>query len=388
VASSINQRIYRKAVSHQFAVQHFAAGLVADIIGLLNAADEDLERTLRRLLQDNKEGRASLARSQELREEIRSLNAGAMRSLGRSLPGRLSRYAAVEERIQREQIIEKPVQDVTGYRFRLRKVDPEVLAGIVSSKPWEGRLLSEHLQNISARRRARINQTINVGMALGKSTDSIVLDVMGRSTGKKTKNGRLIRKGGALNASRKEVQALVHTYVAHVSSEVRSNLFQANKDVVKKVMWISTLDENTTPICRPRDHKIYTLDHEPVGHDLPWLSGPGQAHWRCRSTLIAVLSAADLPINWSKVKESRRAALSRDEAGRILVGDVPASTDYEQWFRDQPLRTQRQVLGRARADWYRANSRATVGEAWAQKLKGGRVLDLAGLESSAASLTA
>lgn len=388
--ATLNERIYRRSVSHQFAVQRYADGLVADILGLLNAADEDLETALRAHLRDNEEtGRAQVSRMRELRDELRDLNSAAMRKLRGSLPARLSRYAAVEEQIQREQVIERPVSDLTGYRFRLRKVDPDFLAGIVTSKPWEGRLLSEHLQSISLRRLARINQAINVGMALGKTSDAIVRDVMGRSTGKRTKGGRLIRKGGKLDAPRKEVQSLVYTYVAHVNSEVRDSLFQANRDVVKKVMWVSTLDTSTTRlICRPRDHKLYTLEHEPIGHDLPWLGGPGQAHWRCRSTSIAVLSAEDLPINWSKVKEGRRAALNRDEAGKILVGDAPASMDYDRWLEGQPLRSQAEVLGLARAKWFRDHPGATVDDALAQKFRGGRPLDLAGLLESAVNAPA
>lgn len=384
--ATINERIYRRAVTHQFAVQGFAAQLVRDIIGLLNSADEELERLLGKYVKSRDNGRAYVTHLREFLNEVRIVNAAAMSLISKSLPPRLARYGVVEERIQREHIVERPFRDlgISQWKFRLRKVSPEYIAGIVQSKPWDGRLLKDHIANISQRRRAKLIQAVNVGIATGQTADQITRRILGASIGKRTPEGRLIRKGGVLDLARNEVDSLVKTYIAHVNGDINNKLLDDNADLISKVMWISTLDERTTPICRPRDHKLYTVpDRQPIGHSYEWLNGPGQAHWRCRSRGIAVISSDGLNINWSKVTEGRRAATSRNEAGVIIVGDVPASTDYTDWLRLQPIASQELVLGRSRAQWFRDHPAADVGEAWNQKFGPPRVLTLQQLENQA-----
>lgn len=369
--SNLNQRILEKSIRHQFNLQRYSSKLVADMLGLLNSVDDDLEAKIRSRLETAPSGAATTRRLQQLLEEIRELNATAMGKVSAALPNRLERFAIVEEQTQRD-LIEEPIGDVLGYHFRLKKVSADTLRGIVKSAPWEGRLLKEHFENLGASRSAKIINRVTVGLAQGSTTEEIVRSIMGRRVRGGTRSEPLY-EGGVLNDSRKNVTSLVRTYASIVANDTRDDLFRANSDVISGQMWVSTLDDNTTPFCQGRDGQLYDLDHNPIGGaGLSWEAGPGRSHWGCRSTSVPVLKAlAELPIDWSKVGRGRgqRAAVNRDEMGNFVNGQAPESSDYTSWLRSQPQRVQEDVLGKSRAKWFAENADATVGQAWAQSFK-------------------
>lgn len=89
--------------------------------------------------------------------------------------------------------------------------------------------------------------------------------------------------------------------------------------------------------CQIRDGKLYTIDNKPIDHKVPWLSGPGQLHWNCRSTSAPIIKGWDelglkLPIG-------QRASMN---------GAVPADVTYKQWLVRQPASRQDQILGPVR----------------------------------------
>lgn len=69
-----------------------------------------------------------------------------------------------------------------------------------------------------------------------------------------------------------------------VANDARDATYQANADIIIAVVWISTLASRTTIQCQVRDGLRYTLDHQSIGHDVPWGAGPGNWHWGCCST--------------------------------------------------------------------------------------------------------
>jgi hypothetical protein len=50
---------------------------------------------------------------------------------------------------------------------------------------------------------------------------------------------------------------------------------------------IAVLDTRTTTLCRQYHGKIWSKDHKPIGHDLPWFEIP--RHPYCRSTHVVVI---------------------------------------------------------------------------------------------------
>jgi hypothetical protein len=116
--------------------------------------------------------------------------------------------------------------------------------------------------------------------------------------------------------------------------------------MVKAVQWVSTLDTRTSEICRLRDGLQYTTDtHKPIGHKVPWLGGPGRAHWQCRSSSVPVLKSwRELGIDMDELTPSTRASMD---------GQVPAEQTYTEWLRKQSAARQDEVLGPSRGKLFR-----------------------------------
>lgn len=132
----------------------------------------------------------------------------------------------------------------------------------------------------------------------------------------------------AIRAARNGLRFLAATFVYRATAYARELSWQINRDRLRGVVWVSVLDDRTTPhVCIPRAWKRYRLpDFRPIGHDRPWLQGPGRSHPRCRAR--AVLVPAGCP--W------------------------PRSRSGEKWLREQSHAVQEEVLGVRRATLWRS----------------------------------
>ena len=204
-----------------------------------------------------------------------------------------------------------------------------------AARPFRGRLLSDWFDTLSAQRQGRVEVAVRTGYVQGLTVDEIVRSVRGtRAQG---------YKDGILAIDHRNAEAVVRTAVQHTAAVAREKFFEANADILVEEEWVSTLDSRTTDLCMVRDGKRYTVvDHAPVGHDLPWLDGPGEIHWNCRSTAVPVIDPAVLGL---KLPPLPRAAVG---------GPVAATTKYGAWLAAQPASVQDEVLGKTRAADFRA----------------------------------
>ena len=95
--------------------------------------------------------------------------------------------------------------------------------------------------------------------------------------------------------------------------------------------------------CRVRDGLLYTPDtHKPIGHKVPWLSGPGRSHWNCRSLAVQMLKSFEEVTGIAGVGEipvGTRASMD---------GALPADLTYGQWLQKQSAARQDEVVGPTR----------------------------------------
>jgi hypothetical protein len=132
-----------------------------------------------------------------------------------------------------------------------------------------------------------------------------------------------------------------------MAGETRDRFYDANNDLINAVQWVSHLDTATTEICMLRDGKRYTnIEHKPIGHSLPWLSGPKRAHWGCRSDSAPVIkSFKELGIDLPEFDEGKTRA--------SMDGQVDASLTYETWLQKQSPERQAEALGKKQAIEFR-----------------------------------
>ena len=338
---TVNEALRDDAIAHAVDMQHYSANVLRRIIALLNRTDADIAAQIAAALDAGPPG-ASVQRLDALLDSVRGLNAQA--------------YAAVSDALQRE------VQSLAGYEaerqieawrsaldaagapvvvgaqagatiaIALTAVPPATAYAAAMSRPFQGRLLSEWMQTLESDRAARIRDTVRMGYLEGQTTDQIVRRVRGTRAGKYA--------DGILQIDRRNAEAVVRTALSHTAATARSLVTEANADLISDLVWAATLDTRTSEICRPRDGKRYTVDakHKPIGHDLPWLGGPGRAHWNCRSVEVHTIKA------WDEL------GITMPPATRASMdGQVPAETTYAEWLARQPMDRIEDVLGPTRA---------------------------------------
>ena len=224
-----------------------------------------------------------------------------------------------------------------------RLADNTLIEGAPSRDWWKGQ------KQLSQRDFVR---EMRAGVLLDEPVQELVRRIRGRR-----ENGF---KDGLMSYNSKasrQAQALARSSIMSVANAARFETYVQNKDVVKGVQWLSTLDKRTTDICIALDGQAWTLDGKRLpGTQQPW-RGPPPAHWNCRSTLTPVLrSWSDLITN----KKARKKVLAVEKSGKLspgwrasMNGRVSADLKYMDWLNRQPKSIQIDVLGKGRYDLWK-----------------------------------
>lgn len=160
-----------------------------------------------------------------------------------------------------------------------------------ATKQYQGKTFDQWLSGAFSSNVKQIDKTLKTSFVEGKSISEVVTEI-------NRINGRAL----------KDSKALTRAFFMHNAVEAKQRVFELNPNVVIGSIWVSTLDSRTTPlICGIRDQKQYDLNHNPVGHSLPYLNGAGRAHFGCRSIEIPKLKGVD------DIEMNRRAVVAGDK---------------------------------------------------------------------------
>lgn len=335
--TTANEKLQSQAISHQVDLQHYSNGEVRKIIALLNRADADLVARLDSALQRLDGSSFTVRHMTAILSSVRELNREIFAELGETLQGDLGNLAQFELDHQAASFSTAIPGEVLAVH-PLASVSMEQVRNIAFSRPFQGRLLSEWLDGLEQSRTIQIRDAIRIGMVEGQNTSQIVQRIRGtRAEG---------YADGLLQRTRRDVETIVRTAVSHVSGVGRDAFYGANTDLIKAERWLSTLDGRTTPACRIRDNLQYTpVEHKPIGHKVPWLSGPGRLHMCCRSMSVPVTKSwRELGLDFDEINPSTRASMD---------GQVPADMSYAGWLKGQSPARQDQILGPTRGKLYR-----------------------------------
>ena len=337
--TTANERLLDAAIHRAIDLHQYSEGVVRRLIAMLNRADADLIAALTKALESLPADSFTVARLEALIQSVRVINASAYTSIGVDLSAQVRSLAQLESAYQFD-LFSAALPSEVLQRFPLIAVSVEQVYAAAMSRPFQGRLLSEWASNIAEDRMRRIREAVRVGYVSNETTADIVRRIRGT---------RALRySDGIIEADRRSLTTVVRTALSHTASTARSEFYGKNLDLIKAERWTSTLDTRTTPICMARDHKDYhPVTHKPIGHTLPWLGGPGRAHWGCRSTSVPItkswkeLGGSDLP----EFSASTRASMD---------GQVPSDLDYSDWLKKQSAARQDEVLGATRGAAMRA----------------------------------
>ncbi|WP_432481508.1 colicin D domain-containing protein [Moraxella sp. ZY200743] len=187
-----------------------------------------------------------------------------------------------------------------------------------------------------------LHLTTNVGISLdeltkafGENESERIIRAIRLAHSKSLDNAKLIQmirgsranryQDGILNISTRHAKTLAHTGTAIMASEAKQAFINDNKDIIKGIKVIATLDRRTSPICRHLDGVVMTLDKATYP---PY-------HFNCRSSFEIIYDGYIAP----KQRTSEH-------------GVVENQTYYE-WLKNQPAHYQDEVLGKTRGKLFR-----------------------------------
>ena len=323
---TVNEALLGAAITHEVGVQRYAAGLRNRIVGILNAADADIEsKILTRYAAIAKRGidigPATTKRLEQIRAEIRETLSVAYGRAGTVIKGELGDLAKQESAFQLSSI-----KKTIPVKVSFTAPAPTLLTAIADSFPLHGKLLKDWTAGLLDGQAERIDQAVKIGLVNGETVDQLATRVRGTAAA-----GYV---DGVLEIGKRSAEAVVRTSVNAVTTRAREITYAENPDLVKGVRWVSTLDMRTTEICMARDGEVYPVDEGPRP----------PAHWGCRSTTAPVLvSYEELGIPLDEVDGTRAS----------MDGQVPESWTYGDWLERQTNDTQEEILGPTKAALFR-----------------------------------
>jgi hypothetical protein len=327
--ATVNERLQSEAIHHAVDLSHFSNGVVRRIIALLNRVDADLVVQLQLALERMDAQAFTVERLDMLLSSVRQLNAQAYQAVATQLAVDLPGLATEESSYHLHLW-----QRVLPAELNVASVVPAQVYAAAMARPFQGRLLREWTQSIEAQRMARLRDAVRMGVVEGQTTAQIVQKVRGTRALKFT--------DGLLDIDRRHAESVVRTAINHVAAVARNEFHAANDDIIKAVKWSSTLDSRTSALCRVRDGLEYSATtHKPLGHSIPWLGGPGQIHWCCRSSSVPVLKG------WKEL------GLTDGGSRASMDGQVPADLKYGDWLKKQSAGRQDDILGPVRGQLLR-----------------------------------
>lgn len=226
-------------------------------------------------------------------------------------------------------------------KFKGKKLDPSTLRVLVRGLQVEGSPLGVWWNRQSIDLQQSFMQQIRIAMQNGESLTQAAVRLVGG-----TIDG--ITVPGIMKTTRARATALAATAQNAISNQAALATYQANSDVIKAVVQLSTLDNRTSGICIAYSGQVWDVETlQPVPPSkLRFNSGPPR-HFNCRSRLRPVTkSFKELGINTKEIPPGARASMD---------GQVPADITFGDWLEKKPKSFQDKLLGPGRARLWRGN---------------------------------
>lgn len=328
---TVNDKLRDESIRHQLDLFSYSNSQVRRIISTLNKVDADIFAQLSIAL-DDAPSTIAISRLDRLLRDIRDMNANAYALSNSLMLEDLADFSEYEAEYQYKSLIRAvPIE------WNFATVTPESVYAAAMSRPFQGRLLKEWQAGLEAQRMTRIRDAVRIGFIEGQTVQQIINRIRGtRARG---------YSDGLIEIDRRNAEAVVRTAIGHVAGMVRDRFYEANNDIIKGCIWVSTLDLRTSAPCRIRDHLKYDLEHKPIGHEVPWGAGPGRLHFNCRSTSSPLVASwQELGVDLTENEKVTRASMS---------GQVPDGVLYLDWIKAQSPEAQDEVLGETRAKMLR-----------------------------------
>ena len=240
------------AIKRQAILERVKSGQVADFAAEIKAVERLIRQTLGGL--ESEVSELSRTRLNEFLAQLQRDQAAIFVVASETFTSSLADIAAIS--MAQEIIDLERTVDVRG--TLLDDFTKKDIWSRVRVRPMttDGQLLEPWLKDFSRNEVRRVNNAIRSGAARGVTNRELVRSIIGT----KSKN----YQNGIMQISRRNASTVVRTSVQHVASAARDETWQANRDVIDRYKWVSTLDSVTSNICRTLDGQEYEFGEGPL----------------------------------------------------------------------------------------------------------------------------
>ncbi len=333
-----NEEIRDELIRRQMDTVRLAAGLGLRMRKLLESVESELRRDLDRRLQTLASprvrfGTLTTERLKTMERSIRRILRPAYDDLRTLTRNELLEIAALQT-----QFVNSVITASLPVIVNLNLPDTNMLRSAILSRPFQGKLLRQWMQQLETGDRRRISDAVRTGLVLGESSAEIGRRIFGTARNPDT---------GTQGVTRSAAQGIGQTSVTHVVSQAALALYLANAELIPRELYVATLDSRTTRICSSLDGQTFPVGTGPVP----------PVHFNCRSIRVPFVDgsqAGTRPANAATEKalkglkgRERRAAVKQ------LVGQVPATETYQIFLRKQTVAFQNEAMGVTKARLFR-----------------------------------
>lgn len=328
--ATANERLRQGIVSHQVGLIRVGNNLRRRVLAHLRRT----EGTMRREIADRAQRIASgddtpvfltpdvRRRLTRVEQAIRAARNPAFTEILSDMRSELRQIAVGEP-----EFLTQLIQQISPTEVPLRQPDANELARIVTSRPFQGRLLRQWTQDLAVQERRRIMNEIRIGLTQGQNAREITRRIVGSAT--------LAGGDGVTNLTRAHVQTLVRTAINHIGSAARREFALANARLFRREQWIAVLDSRTSFICLSGNGTIFDVGKGPYP---PY-------HLNCRSIRAPFLDPAEVVRHRIPADQRRRLlrrfaednSLGRVSQRRLLTRTQKRDFDafLNRWVREQ-----------------------------------------------------
>lgn len=358
-----NEAYLDAALRHQIGLRRYSVGLVKRISRILALADIELTDSLKARLAkfEGKDIDWTGERWTALIKDVREARAVALAEVKKTVRQELGSLSVMEGAREASQLAE-----AIPILIEFAGVAADQLRAIVSSRPFQGKLLKDWFQTLEQQDGARLIQAIQLGMAQGEPTPQIVRRIVGTKAA--------AYSDGILAITRRDATTIARTAINHVSNTAREYVWEENSDIIQARVWHSTLDGRTSAVCRARDGLAAPVGGNPLPPQFKPLKPPSlrpPAHMNCRSVMVAFIDGDGLLGNRPTVTDTRTREkrevdfrqLAKEQGKDIKdvrrdwatknVGRTAASTTYQDFLSRQSAAFQDEVLGKTKGKLFR-----------------------------------
>ncbi len=241
---TLNEELLTEAIRHAHLVEGFKKGQVKKIAHLVN---QDLLPALVNRL-EMAEGLTAF-QQRRIANLVRSFD-----TIGSAAAGRLNDVMVrdlTDLSITESEWQRSVMQRKTPLNFTFNQPSLATLERLTVRGAMRGRLLQDWFKDIGRNAAKATEQVLRTGLATGQTVPEMVQALRGTAAN--------AFKDGSIQAVRRQMTTIVRTSTNHVMNQAHEAVFKANRDVVKGVQWVSTLDRRTTPICISLDGRKWPV---------------------------------------------------------------------------------------------------------------------------------